>query len=58
MLLVLTLVAAMAGLASIPLYLIHFAVTTRRDPMTPDACGRGARWARRAAGMSVQRATP
>lgn len=48
-------IIGLAGLVAAPVYLLHFALASRRDPLTPFATGRGARWARRAAGVSVSR---
>lgn len=52
---IMTVIIGVAGAVAAPVYLVHFAMASRHDPMTPDAQGRGARWARRAAGMSVYR---
>jgi hypothetical protein len=41
-------VAALAGL-------LQFSIVTRCDPLAPDAHGRRAGWARRAAGLHVRR---
>jgi hypothetical protein len=56
MLAIAVILVGLAGFLAIPVYLIHFAWTTRRDMLLPTACGRSGRWARRAAGVSVQRA--
>jgi hypothetical protein len=46
---------ALVGLLAVFTYLVYFALVSRRDPLTPFAAGRGARWARRSAGVSVTR---
>ncbi|HEY7488636.1 MAG TPA: hypothetical protein VH912_29620 [Streptosporangiaceae bacterium] len=51
----LIILAGLAGLIAAPAYLVYFALASRRDPLTPFAHGRSARWARRAAGVSVSR---
>jgi hypothetical protein len=51
---VVVILVGLAGLLSIPAYLVHFAVTTRRDALEPVAQARAGRWARRACGVSVQ----
>lgn len=48
-------IIALMGLVAAPAYLVYFAMASRRDPLTPFAHGRSARWARRAAGVSVSR---
>jgi hypothetical protein len=45
----------LAGVVAAPAYLVYFAMASRHDPLTPDAHGRGARWARRTVGVSVSR---
>jgi hypothetical protein len=48
-------IIGLVGFVAAPAYLVYFALASRRDPLTPFAHGRGARWARRAAGVSVSR---
>jgi hypothetical protein len=52
---ILTVFIGLAGVVAAPAYLVYFALASRHDPLTPDAHGRSARWARRAAGVSVSR---
>jgi hypothetical protein len=48
-------IIGLTGLVAAPAYLVHFALASRRDPLTPFAHGRSARWARRTVGVSVSR---
>jgi hypothetical protein len=46
-------VVGLAGLVAVPAFLVYFAIASRWDMLSPFAPGPWARWARRAAGVSV-----
>lgn len=51
----LAIIAGLAGIALIPVFLVCFAVASRGDALQVAAIGRDAQWARRMVGAAVTR---